>query len=173
MFAIDFQGFQYKTSDFYIREIAIKNLTSECMVRKFIRLPQISGFDGAFKKQVLWNMRHLHGLSWDGGLADDDNYDEDWDNQLRLEDLDAYIKNIIPGDAVVIVKGLNKKTVLSKFIVNNIIDVDELNCPKLKILKRKNWNTTYHCNYHIYNDLSCAQENVILIGAWYIKKNVL
>lgn len=167
MFVVDIQGFQFRNSDFYVRELAILDMANGCMVRKFIKLPHMSSFERRFQDQVSWTIRHIHGLSWDGGL-----------DQLQLEDLGEFLKRTIPCDRAVIVKGQNKKAVLCKFIWNHIIDVDEeLKCPNWKILKSETYNIcttcnntcTYHCKGHLFNDLACAQENVHLLDIWYKK----
>lgn len=165
MYIVDVQGFQYKTIPFICKEIAILNTCNKTFHHAILNFPIDQEW---MNNQVIKYMNRTtdiqHGLYWNSRN----------ENFLNYEELSKFIVESIPySDDLVLVKGLIKKNWLQKFISNNIVDVFNEGCPKLKQLKKiDNDFHNYNCNNHVYSKLQCAQENVYLIFKWYflIKK---
>nr|CAI5865162.1 unnamed protein product [Callosobruchus analis] len=131
MFIIDVQGFSCG-STFICKEIAILNVANGTYVHKMMG----------------YILRNINGLQWSTCSNEFLNY----------EQLSEFTKNTVK-DNVVLVKGLEKKKWLERFISNRIIDLHDEGCPNLE--KLKTIFKSYHCNQHFYNDLHCALENVM------------
>lgn len=164
MFILDCQGFQYSTSNFLCKEIAIINIENGCVFHQmFEPLIPTDLLNNNFKKQIQWNTNNIHGLSWENALKSNN------DNPIKLpfESISMYIKLIVKND-IVYVKGLEKKTWLARIIANNIIDLSELGCMSLDSLRSLNLDSfTHHCKNHLYNHLRCAKQNVCLLRRWF------
>nr|CAI5852438.1 unnamed protein product [Callosobruchus analis] len=137
MFIIDVQGFSCG-STFICKEIAILNVANGTYVHKMYGVI----------------LRNINGLQWSTCSNEFLNY----------EQLSEFTKNTVK-DNVVLVKGLEKKKWLERFISNRIIDLHDEGCPNLE--KLKTIFKSYHCNQHFYNDLHCALENVMFLYNWY------
>nr|CAI5862119.1 unnamed protein product [Callosobruchus analis] len=154
MFIIDVQGFSCG-STFICKEIAILNVASGTYVQKILNIPQhFEWLEKKVQHQMGWILRNINGLQWSTCSNEFLNY----------EQLSEFTKKIVKDD-VVLVKGLEKKKWLERFISNRIIDLHDEGCPNLE--KLKTVFKSYHCNQHSYNDLHCALENVMFLYNWY------
>lgn len=165
MFIVDIQGFQFKDSEYFIKEIAIYNLDTHIVNHTFIRPPNNSSwFSPSVKRHMQWLCNNIHGLDWDDNWFDND---VNRPQTIPLERIENYIHSII-GDCIIMVKGLNKKKILENFLSNIIIDIDKFSCLNLNTLKN-DIICDYHCNFHLNNSLNCAKRNVHLLYNWFIK----
>lgn len=158
MYIIDVQGFQHgKNLEFICKEISIFSTENRTSVHKILR-PQTRYqlLDQNIKAQINWNTRHLHGLRWSSSA-----------DNLPYRDLRSFIeKNVVEG-ANVLVKGLEKKKWLQYYLPNNnILDITEYDCNKIKDLML--YNLEFHCKSHWDNRLRCTEQNVFSIHQWYI-----
>ncbi len=167
MFIIDVQGFQYKTSPFICKEIAIINIENQDVHHRMFDCPMpLNLLEHGFQNQVDWTTKNVHGLSWDNNCSADV-------SNLSQESLCLYLK-VIVQDSIIYVFGIQKKKWLEKFIVNTIVDLNELGCinlNKLKLIYTKlNKKNNYHCQKHIFNNLRCARENVFYLKRWFLHR---
>ena len=160
-FILDFQGFKNKDNEFIIKELAI--ISTDCQVYELqLFLPPCSLHDlpKTVRKQVHWVERHSHGLYWSSGFK----------GYSQIKDI---FKNIdIRGN--VYVKGLEKTNfiaqLLSEFEVR-IINLEDLGCPKLSLLKeRVHLGSFKPCSFS-HSPTNCAYINVhVLLQWWNIEK---
>lgn len=159
MFVIDVQGFNYGNDQHMWREIAIFNTNTETYKHKLVRMPhKLELFNQTTQNHMNWLCNNLHGLEWNTYHYDD--YD-----LISYEELTDFIKEEVQNDGVILVKGIDKKVWLEKFLSNQIIDLEENRCPSFK--KLKEIFKSYHCNRHYHNNLNCALENVYYLFYWY------
>ncbi|KAK9694271.1 hypothetical protein QE152_g33633 [Popillia japonica] len=167
MFIVDIQGFQYKESEFIIREIAIYDIESNMIDHALIKLQHaVTWFSPDVRKHMQWCTNNIHGLEWKE--KDDTGNSNNICKPVYLpqESIGNYLKDII-GNNTILVKGLNKKKALEKFLCNTIIDMDKFNCPNIDSLSNCNLDT--HCGEHINNTLNCAKNNVCALYSWFVK----
>nr|CAI5852928.1 unnamed protein product [Callosobruchus analis] len=80
-----------------------------------------------------WILRNINGLQWSTCS----------NGFLNYEQLSEFTKKIVKDD-VVLVKGLEKKNWLERFISNRILDLHDEGCPNLETLKTV--FKSYYCN---------------------------
>jgi hypothetical protein len=169
MFIVDVQGFQYGTSNFICKEIAIINTINGKSDHAMLKLPfDKTLFNHRTEKQWDWLTNNLHGLQWDC----------DWHCNINFENLTGFIENFINNnknvtdydDIIVAVKGAQKKEWLSNLLKIEVIDLEEDCYPALKNLKEI--FKSQHCQKHYFNNLYCSLENVHNLYNWckYCKK---
>nr|CAI5863254.1 unnamed protein product [Callosobruchus analis] len=138
MFIIDVQRFSCG-STFICKEIAILNVASGTYVQKMLNIPQhFEWLEKKVQHQMGWILRNINGLQWSTCSNEFLNY----------EQLSEFTKKIVKDN--VLVKGLEKKKWLERFISNRTIDFHDEGCPNLE--KLKTVFKSYHCNQHFYND---------------------
>lgn len=156
MYIIDVQGFNYGSESNMWKEIAIFNTTTERYTHKMIKMPhQLELFNHVSQDHMNWLRDQVHGLEWNSCYGD----------YLLYEELVDFIKKQVNND-VILVKGVEKKQWLEKFLYNQIIDLHEEGCPSFD--KLKTIFKSYHCNQHYYNTLKCSLENVYFLHFWYV-----
>lgn len=118
MFIVDIQGFQFKDSEFIIREIAIYDMQTNFVEHKLIKLQHsITWFSPNVRKHMQWCTKNVHGLPWEDRHDSDNNISQP---SLLQEAIGKYLRDVIDDD-IILVKGLNKKKVLEKFLPNIIL----------------------------------------------------
>ena len=77
----------------------------------------------AFKpnKQTTWNSSHLYGIAWSSG-------------KLEYEELFAVFYDIKKMNAAVFAKGFEKCELLTRFLGQNVENLDDYGCPKVQNL---------------------------------------
>lgn len=144
------------------KEIAILNMDTGKHVHKLLNMPHTFDlFNKSIQNHMGWILRYINGLEWSSCHSDFLNYEE----------VGEFLMNELKDSDYVLVKGVEKKTWLEKFLKNKIItDLQEEDCESLHKLKLV--FKSYHCNQHKYNDLNCALENVYFLYHWhkYCKK---
>lgn len=152
---VDVQGFQYKTSDFFCKELAIVN--NETSKHYFFNIHITKEvLSDQFLRQSRWLTKNLHGLSWITPYGE------------NLTNLRSILNENIASTQTIYVKGLSKAVWLSKILPdNNIINVEELGCPKLSVLHQQTSTlyNNYHCDKH-ERQFQCALENAHIINHW-------
>lgn len=169
LYIIDIQGFQYKDSNFIIKELAIINVNNGLIKHTLIEMQHnMSWFSQDIIKHLDWNTNNTHGLKW-----------KSWNlcpmYELPYEKICSYIEEAVGKSAIILVKGLNKKRVLEKILHPNyckIIDMDTFNnCPKLCVLRSMYlYSEPYKCNLHENNCLNCSKQNVYLLHQWLVQQ---
>lgn len=158
-FVVDFQGFCDDGKNFIIKELCIqclKDLKCVDIKQQYLFLPPFDyrHLSDNKKKQVKWLKDFLHGFSWNCGIQD-------------YEDLYTILNRLAVEGKYIYVKGLQKKKHLEKLINNEtikVIDLDELQCPSLKVLKQEH---TYNINCPYRHNLkNCAVNNVYYLTHW-------
>ncbi|VEN55582.1 unnamed protein product [Callosobruchus maculatus] len=145
MFIIDIQGFT-NGCNFICKEIAIMNTVTGYWQHKLIN----------------WTVQNLHGLPWDLPSPSAEDF-------LYYEQITTFIKDFVQ-DAPIFVKGHQKKQWLERIITNHVTDLYDAGCPSLATLKK---TFKYrHCFKHLYNNLTCALENVHLLYNWKLITNL-
>lgn len=166
VYFVDLQGFQYGKENFLCKEIAIVKSDDKTCLHRIIKMPQdLSMYNQRVQNHMTWITKNLHGLTWDNS----DNTNE----SLKYEHISEFLKNNIPGNVTVAVKGVEKKKWLSNFIHNTIIDVFELNCSNFN--QMKTIFKSYHCKQHSFcNNLNCSLEHAYYLYFWcmYCKNNI-
>jgi hypothetical protein len=156
MFIVDVQGFQYGTSNFICKEIAIINTINGKSDHAMLKLPfDKTLFNHRTEKQWNWLTNNLHGLQWDGN----------WYCNINYENLLSFIENFINinnnndnnEDIVVAVKGTQKKEWLST-LLNREIDLED-DYPAFSNLKEI--FKSIHCQKNYFNNLRCASGTFI------------
>jgi hypothetical protein len=117
MFIVDVQGFQYGTSNFICKEIAIINTINGKSDHAILKLPfDKTLFNRRIEKQWNWLTNNLHRLQWDGN----------WYYNINYENLSSFIENFINNnnneDIIVAVEGAQKKEWLSTLLNMEVID---------------------------------------------------
>lgn len=162
VFIVDMQGFQYGSQNFLCKEIAILRTENNYTIHKIIKMPyDLSVYNNSFRRHMNWTTKNFHGLQWGTNDDSDDGFNDGEhaeDNLLPQEEISEFIKSVIPMEAIILVKGLQKKNYLNKFIENEIVDVSERNYPPLAALKEFGKSKT--CAHHINSEYSCSLENV-------------
>lgn len=155
-FVLDFQGFKSERNEFIVKELALISTGGGLYELQLFQPPcEFNKLTEDVKKQVVWLEKQHHGLFWGSGFRD---YSE-------LKDM---FKNVnICG--TVYVKGSEKKkfvkTLLSAFNVE-IIDLDDMGCPKLDVLKQKMLPYQMKpCTFN-HNTKNCAYLNVYVLLEW-------
>ena len=109
-----------------------KELTEEKIIKKlgFCIDGSLQGFSfcppKTFKlnKQTTWNTSHLHESAWSSGRLD---YEEPF----------AVFYDIKVMNAEVFAEGLEKCRLLTRFVAQNVENLDDYGCPKVKILSKR------------------------------------
>ena len=105
-------------------------------------------------KQTTWNTRHLHGIAWSSGKLD---YDK----------LFAIFYDIKVTNAEVFAKGLEKCTLLTSLLGQNVENLDDYGCPKIQDVVKGNslWNCSSYPFRH-KTRLHCAERKAKMYGEW-------
>jgi hypothetical protein len=120
MFIVDVQGFQYGTSSFICKEIALIDTITGNVDHAILKLPfDKTLFNRRIEKQWNWLTNNLHRLQWDGN----------WYCNINYENLSSFIENFINNndnnnneDIIVAVKDAQKKEWLSTLLNMEVID---------------------------------------------------
>jgi hypothetical protein len=157
------QGFQYGTSNFICKEIAIINTINGKSYHAILKLPfDKTLFNRRIEKQWNWLTNNLHGLQWDGN----------WYCNINYENLLSFIENFINNneDIIVAVKDAQKKEWLSTLLNMEVIDLEEDGYQAFSNLKEI--FKSFHCQKHYFNNLNYSLENVYNLYNWcnYCKK---
>ena len=110
----------------------------------------------AFKpnKQTTWNTSHLYGIAWSSGKLD---YDE----------LFAVFYDIKLMNAEVFAKVLEKCRLLTKFLGQNLEDLDDYGCPKIQDLVKT--DSLWICSSYPFQHktrLQCAEGKAKVCRVW-------
>ena len=96
-------------------------------------------------KQTTWSTRHLYGIAWSSGKLD---YDK----------LFAVFYDIKVMNAEVLAKGLEKCRLLTRHLGQNVENLDDYGCPKIRDLVKT--NSSCICSSYLFRHktrLHCAE----------------
>ncbi|VEN54505.1 unnamed protein product [Callosobruchus maculatus] len=113
-------------------------------------------------KLINWTVHNLHGLPWDLLSPSAEDY-------LHYEQIPTFIKDFVQDAPVQGSSKGTKKQWLERIITNHITDLYDEGCPNLATLK--NTFKYRHCFKHLYNNLTCALENLHLLYKWKLITN--
>ena len=105
-------------------------------------------------KQTTWNTSHLHGIAWSSGKLD---YDK----------LFAVFYDIKAMNAEVFAKGLEKCSLLTRLLEQNVENLDEYGCPKVQDLVKT--DSLWICSSYIFRHktrLHCGERKAKVYGEW-------
>lgn len=167
---IDLQGFQYKKSEFFCKELTILFVNSDSgnsnkgKIKHFLFNYNLDYCDlpKEFQKQVNFLKQNIHGHDWISNSECVLPYN------LVTQILESEIvKNKITR---IYIKGKQKISWIKKHIPDKcnvqFTDLDDFNCPSLGNLLVNNVNIN-HCKQHAINDLTCSRQNAVLLYNWF------
>lgn len=154
-FIIDIQGFRGPNDKLIVKEIAILR---GCSHHHFIITPpfDFKHLPTTLKRQAKWLYQNHHGLHWNGGFT-------------KYNKVEEFLRdNII--NHIVYVKGDEKLQWIKRLLNENVevINVENINCPNFKELKRLFPSET-RCLSH---SKCCALQNVFLINNFVCSQNL-
>ena len=109
-------------------------------------------------KQTTWNIRHLHGLAWSTG-------------KLDYEKLLAVFYDIKVVNAEVFAKGLEKCSLLTRLLGQNVENLDDYGCPKLQDLVKV--ENSWICSSYTFRHktrLHYAERKAKVYGDWAMQQ---
>lgn len=156
-YILDFQGFKSVANDFIVKELAIVSTDGQFYELQLFQPPcDFNELPQHLQKQVVWLEKRYHGLYWASGYK----------NYNSLKD----VFKCVTIDGTIYVKGQEKQ----KFIINllsdfniNVINLEDLGCPNLNILKQQtNITAMKPCCFN-HNTKYCAYVNVHVLLDWW------
>ena len=109
------------------------------------------------KKQTRWNINHLHGIAWSSG-------------KLEYEKLFAVFYDIKVMKAEVFAKGCEKCRLLTRLLGQNLENLDNYGCPKIRDLVGKGKaNSSWICSSYPFQyktRLHCAERKAKVYADW-------
>lgn len=166
-FIVDVQGFQFRKSPFYVKEICILNIANGEITHKQVSLPFApENVTPDFLSHLINCMRRVHGLDYDAFYPEED---------IHYSAFSDFLKDILfRQDSIAYVID-NKDQILKELLSSVRSDfkcrvVGLRQCPQIDNLKCKftpEGTTSFHCNLHFKNGLRCARENALLVHKWF------
>lgn len=169
---IDLQGFQYKDSEFIVKELAVVCCNTKQQAHYLFKPPYpFSSLPHDKKTQYRWLERNHHGLKWSQGY-------------IQLTELPLILQRFCQNavnnhqrqhslpleDVIILCKGRIKKNFLQQFLRwNKIIDLDDflLCLPSLKSL-----NIPKCVEHSRFNNCHCALANVYFLHKCIVDLNI-
>ena len=112
-------------------------------------------------KQTSWNTKHLHGIAWSSGKPD---YDKLF---AIFYDIKVIIKVM---NAEVFAKGVEKCRLLSSLLGQNIENLNDYCCLKIKDLVKT--DSSWICSRYLFRhktSVHCAERKTMVYGEWVIQ----
>lgn len=156
-YILDFQGFKNVHNEFVVKELAILSTDGQFYELQLFQPPcDFNDLPQHLQKQVVWLEKQYHGLYWGSGCK----------NYSSLKDV---LKGItLDGD--IYIKGRDKQKFISKLLEElnvNVINLEDLGCPNLNILKQQiNLKVMKPCSFN-HNQKHCAYVNVHVLLDWW------
>lgn len=151
MFATGIVDLQWFTSSdpnnrIIVKELSVANLNRQCEEHYLFDAPtKLMEKSAVDVKLANWQTRFFHNLSWSTG-------------DIQYHRLPKLLELINQTYNLIYVKGLAKKTFLSKFLSVPIVNIEDYGCPRLVLLK-----SNRHC---LRNHPNCTVTNVDKITSW-------
>jgi hypothetical protein len=156
-FILDFQGFKNEQNKFVVKELAIISTDGNLYELQLFQPPcHFNELPDSVKKQVIWLEKQFHGLYWGSGHK---HYNE-------LEDVFRGV-NL---EGKVYVKGTEKEAFVKELLKNfpvTVINIEDLGCPGLNILKKQMQKAPLKpCSFN-HNSKNCAYLNCHALLQWW------
>lgn len=152
---IEFEGFQVKTNDFVIKELAFYVVDHGYHARwSFLPPYPWEQLTVKNRKSYAWLTRYCHGLRWDSG-------------ELPYSALERIVSSLFISYKTIYTKGLEKTKFLEKISKRKIFNLNDFGCPKIDSLKR----TVLNCPSHKSHFKHCALLKAFSYGE-YIKERL-
>lgn len=150
---IDFQGFQLAPHSFVVKELAFYDIHHDYHGRWSFQPPH-SWEKLSLRKQksYAWVTRNIHGMSWQSG-------------DLPYIALSRLLIFLFTSYETIYVKGLEKAKFLQKFCQLNIIDLNDMRCPKIQNLQIP----AVKCTFHTPKSHYCALNKVAAFASFVSK----
>lgn len=153
---VDLQGFKNSNNEFIVKELSIVSTDERVKELRLFSPPYgFSEIPGNVQKQVMWLEKRFHGLRWVSGTT-------------PYCELKALIQGTLRG--TVYVKGSEKEQYMSSLLTEfdvAVIDLDDLDCPNLTILKRQFWNDSQTPCIFEHGSKNCAYVNTNVLLRWW------
>ena len=152
---IDFEGFKHKNSEFVIKELSICSDYSDTI--HFLPPIDFEDLSIGERRSYRWVSRFLHGLYWHRG---------EYSYSFIYQFFQSIVLRFPNGKFYA--KGIQKCTVLSKFLQQPVINLEDLGCPKIELLD----GDFPHCDRHskllppFMRDSHCAQRKAQIFYDW-------
>ena len=159
-FVFYMQGFTGPNNEFILKEVAVLSIDDSWGVTHTFEPPyNWNELPAKYKSTNLWLVRNYHGINWDYGL-------------LPYDYIQDVIKSMLHEATIVYVKGNSKQTFLKQYLQDSIIiiDLQDFDCPSIKVLDETCMKCSYHINLH--KKFNCAFNNVFRLRQW-ICNNVI
>ena len=108
-------------------------------------------------KQTTWNTNHLNGIAWSSG-------------KLEYEKLFAVFYDIKLMNAEVFAKGFEKCRLLTRFLGQNVENLDDYGCPKIQdLVGEGKTNSSWICSSYLFRHntrLHSAERKAKVYGDW-------
>lgn len=144
-YVLDVQGFCSSSGVFIAKEVAI--LSSDGQVAHFVFYPPNGITPDANLK--CYTELYIHGIPWDSGC-------------LPYNDLKHVVKDLLQWDHKLYCKGLEKTKFLENLLQRPVVNMEDLDVPKLTTLR----DCKAKCLFHRRRDLNCALQNVYILRLW-------
>lgn len=153
-YILDFQSFKNVNNELVIKEMAILHIDQEHPKVFLFKEPfEWDSLAIRYKVENKWLQNHYHHLKWSSG-------EESYENVIKI------IKDTLFDAKIIYVHGREKRTWLKRFVSVEIINLQDFDCPLLKIIKNSIRNKcSNHCNFN-NNNMNCAINNVIVLRMW-------
>ncbi|KMQ81846.1 hypothetical protein RF55_25011 [Lasius niger] len=134
---LDFQGFQLSPESFIVKELEFYDIENGYHGRWSFQPPHAwEELPPKKKSTYSWVIRNIHGMSWTSG-------------DLPYTALRSILTTLFAVHKTLYVKGLQKTKFLQKLTDFSIVNLDEMDCPKLPMPK-------VSCPHHTTDEFSCA-----------------
>lgn len=147
---LDVQCFRGFDNTLIIKEIAFASIH---IFQHWIVKPPFAFYDlpKPLRKQACWLTHHYHGLEWESGFI----------SQVELRELLHHL-----NATRVFVKGEEKRKLMFEYfdVRTEIINMDQLNCPSLKLISVPYLRCLYHSQHN--NKYMCALTNTFHLYSW-------
>lgn len=154
---VDLQGFKTDDNQFIVKEIAV---SFNDQLQHLLVLPPfpLHNLSPDERKQVWWIQRNRK-IYWNKGF-------------IPYRDYLMHVEDFL-SDKTIYCKGLEKlHWIKSQFIHSDVINLEDMQCPKLLSLYEDYRNSTdvFNCIYH---PTICALKNVTCLRKWCFNKGIL
>lgn len=164
---MDIQGFGRFADKFVVKELAAMSIKTpmECessLTRVLFKSPcSWVTLSREYRNLNTWLTQNYHGIPWTAG-------------DTPYKDVGKVLKEIVEDASYILVKGKDKQQWVEKIIDDEskaVIDLDALDCPSLRILRRNSSAIRWHGDCHgSVIGYKCAFENVQRLNGWYSKE---
>ena len=144
---IDLVTFRHNDDELIPKEIAIMDPDANCVSSWIVKPPCLwSELKPSVQKENVWYTKNCHGVSWEDG-------------ELSYESFRQTLMNYTEHASLLYCYGLETQMYLSRLLGRDVIDLKQMQCPKLSLLL--SFPITSCCfPLHRLTRITCAVRNV-------------